>query len=276
MPKLGLIAGSGRFPLLLADAAQSQGWEIVLFAVKGEVKASDFEDKDYTAHWLRPEQIGRLIELLHEEKITDVVMAGKVHKQTLYGDIKPDERAIRMYLRLKNTADDTLLGVVANELESEGIKLHPSTFCIKELLASEGALTGSDPTSEQLRDIRFGWRIAKEIGRLDIGQTVVIKGAAVMAVEAIEGTNEAIRRGGELGGEGAVVVKVAKPQQDPRFDMPAVGMNTIEVMKEVSARVLAIEAGWTVLLDREEMLEAADRSGIVVVSYTNPPGGDQD
>jgi len=143
------------------------------------------------------------------------------------------------------------------------------------LLAPTGVLTKVGPTEEQCRDIRFGWHIAKSIGKLDIGQTVVIKGTAVMAVEAIEGTDEAILRGGKLGGQGAVVVKVAKPQQDTRFDMPAVGLRTIEAMVEVGARVLAIEAGWTVLLERDEMLALAEESGIIVAAYTEPPGEDR-
>ena len=273
MPKLGLIAGSGRFPVLLAEAAMSRGWEVVLFAVKDETDMTDYNGWIEKTYNIRMEQVGKFIESLLAENITDVVMAGKVHKRRLYGDLQPDERTIKMFMRLKDRADDTLLGELARELESEGITLHPTTFCAESLLAEEGTLTKNGPSSEQWKDIEFGWRIAKEIGGLDIGQAVVVKAGAVMAVEAIEGTDEAILRGGKYARKDAVVVKVAKPRQDNRLDMPAVGVNTIESMIKVNARVLAVEAGWTVVLDREKMLEMAEDAGIIVVACVDPGKG---
>jgi len=270
MPKLGIIAGSGRFPLLLANAARADGWEIVVFGVEDESLEPELLGSFKTVYRLRIEQVGRLIELLHEENIRDAVMAGKVIKRKILGDLKPDARTIRVLLKLKDHADDSLLGAVTRELESEGIHLHPSASFIKELLAPEGTLTGNAPTEKEWGDIRYGWRIAKEMGRVDVGQTVVVKDKAVIAVEAIEGTDEAIKRSGALAGAGVVVVKVAKPQQDTRFDMPTVGLNTIESMISVKARVLAIEAGWTVLLDRNDTIKKADAAGIVLVSCKDP------
>ena len=271
MPRVGILAGSGRFPLLLAGAAKASGWDVVVFAVEDEAYNPEFSKYSETIYRLKLGQIEKLIELLHKEKINKAVMAGKVPKIKLFSDAQPDKRAIEIILKVKDQADDTLLGAVARELESEGINLLPSTFFLTALLASEGTLTNAGPTEKQWIDIRYGWRIAKEIGRLDIGQTVVVKGASVMAVEAIEGTDEVIKRGGLLAKEGAVVVKVAKPQQDTRFDMPAVGVDTIESMKSVKAAVLAIEAGWTVLLDRDQTIAKANEAGIVMVACKNPP-----
>ena len=270
MPKLGVIAGSGRFPLLIANAAWADGWEIVIFGVEGEALEPELLNSFGTVYRLRIEQVGKLIELLQKENIRDAVMAGKVIKRKIMGELRPDTRTIQILLKVKDNADDSLLGAVTRELESEGIRLHPSAFFLKELLAPEGILSGNNPTEKQWRDIKYGWRIAKEMGRVDVGQTVVVKDRIVIAVEAIEGTDEAIKRGGALAGKDTVVVKVAKPQQDTRFDMPTVGLNTIESMVSAKARVLAIEAGWTVLLDRSDTLSKADATGIVVVSCRNP------
>lgn len=270
MPKLGLIAGQGKVPLLVAEEAARHGWEVIAFAIEGEAQEQEITKRVKGIHWLRPDQVGRLIELLHQEGIKDVVMAGKVQKKRLFHDLKPDARTIKMFLALPNKTDDTLLGAVSNELESEGIKVHPITFCLNGVMALAGMVVGSPPTPDQWRDIKFGWKIAKEIGRMDIGQTVVVKERAVMAVEAIEGTDEAIRRGGKIGGPGAVVVKVAKPQQDWRFDVPTVGLETILSMEEVKASVLAVEADWTIFLDRNEVLNGAKRAGITMVATKDP------
>lgn len=268
MPKLGLIAGQGKLPILVAREASAQGWEVIAMAIEGD--ANELELKPYAKriHWLRPEQVGKLIELLKMEGITDTVMAGKVPKKRLYGKLDIDARTLKIFMKIPNSADDTLLNAVAEELKSEGITLHPTTFCLNGVMAKEGIIVGPKPTEGQLKDVRIGWRVAKEIGRMDIGQTVVVKGGAVMAVEAIEGTDEAIRRGGALGGAGAVVVKVAKPQQDLRFDVPTVGLETIRSMKEVKASVLAIEANWTIFLEKEEVIEAAGDAQITIVAVS--------
>ncbi len=266
MTKLGLIAGSGQFPLQLAEAAIACGWELVVFAIRGEAQVSDYKPITDSVHLISVGKFGEFMELVKAEYIRDVVMAGKLQKKNLFNNFHPDERALKIASRLKNKADDTLLGAIAEEMASEGMTLHPSTFCIEKLLAPEGTLTASAPTEGQWKDIRYGWGIAKEIGRMDIGQTVVIKDCAVMAVESIEGTDEAIIRGGSLASGGATVVKVAKPNQDVRFDMPTTGLNTIESMITGGAKALAIEAGWTVLLDKEEVLARADAEGIAIVS----------
>lgn len=270
MRKLGLIAGDGKLPVLLAQEAPKHGWEVFAFAVEGEAKADILAPLVKKLQWVRADQLGALIEMLHEEDIKDVVMAGKVRKKRLYTELKPDARTLKIFLSLPDNTDDTLLGAVASELESEGITLHPTTLCLNGVMAEDGLIVGTPPTKEQWRDIRFGWKIAKEIGRMDIGQTVVVRNGAVMAVEAIEGTDEAIKRGGLLGGSGTVVVKVAKPQQDLRFDVPAVGMETINSMILAKASILAIEAGWTIFLERKEVLQAAKNAGITLVATRDP------
>jgi len=266
MTKLGLIAGSGRFPLKIAEAAIASDWELVVLAINGEAEISEYKTLTDAVYRITVGKLGDFFDIVRAENIRDVVMAGKLHKKILFKNFQPDERAVKVASRLKDKADDTLLGAIADELASEGVTLHPSTFCISELLAPEGTLTALAPTGEQWEDIRYGWRIAKEIGRMDIGQTVVLKDCAVTAVESIEGTDEAIMRGSALASGGATVVKVAKPNQDIRFDMPTVGLNTVESMIKSGAKALAIEAGWTVLLDKEEMLARADAEGITVVS----------
>lgn len=276
MKKLALIAGSGRFPVQIAAAAQKQGWEIVLFVVAGETNTADYDNLVSKSIVISVGQLDKLIENIHSENIVDVVMAGKVHKHDILNGSKPDARFLKQFLSLKDHADDTLLVALANEFSSEGITLHPTAFCLKELLAGEGTLTLKSPTPEQWKDIAYGWRIAKELGRLDIGQTVVVKSRSIMALEAIEGTDEAILRGGKLAGSGAVVVKVAKPQQDTRLDMPTVGIKTIKSMHEANADALAIEAGWTVLLDRGEVIAMAEEYGITIVSCVIPPEGKTD
>ena len=197
-------------------------------------------------------------------------MAGGIHKAGALTHFQPDERGLAFISRLPSLKDDVILRGVAQELEAEGITVVESTRFLSSLLAQEGVLTTSTPNEQQWADVRLGFTVAKEVGRWDIGQSVVVKRGTVLAVEGVEGTNAAVRRGGELGGAGAVVVKVSKPQQDLRFDVPAVGPDTIAVMREVGASVLALEAGKTLMLDKPELLLAADAQGISVVGL-NPP-----
>lgn len=217
-------------------------------------------------------RFGRIINILKKSSVTEAVMAGKVPKDILYKDKKslfPDLRAARFLLSLKDYSDMTILKTVSNELREEGITLLKTTTFTNNLLTTEGVLTKKHPRKNQWKDIEFGWKIAKEIGRLDIGQTVVVKEMAVMAVEAMEGTDEAILRGGSLAKEGAIIIKVSKPQQDMYLDVPTVGVETLHEMKKVKASVLALESGKSIIIDRENFIKEADRAGIVVVGVSN-------
>ena len=265
--KLGLICGSGELPLVVAQEARSKGhyvFAIGLEPVAERALASAVDE----IKWISVGKLGSVIDALKKAGIKEAVMAGKVPKSLLYKSrITPDLRAVKMLFSLKDRSDDAILLAVTKELEKDGITLLNTTDFSSRLLTSEGVLTKGAPSEEEWKDIAFGFRTAKEMGRLDIGQTVVVKNLAVMAVEAIEGTDEAIRRGGNLAGRGAVVVKVSKPQQDMRFDVPVVGIDTLRAMMEAQARVLAVEARKSILLNKEELLKKADKSKISVVGF---------
>ena len=260
---IGLIAGKGQFPLLFAQAAKNQGLQVIAVAHRGET------DPGLAAlvnrlHWVYVGQLGKIIRIFKNEGVNRAVLAGGISRGRLFREFRPDLRALSLIRRVGAGRDDRLLRAVADELEGEGIKISPSTLYLDELLASPGQLSRRAPTPEELRDIDFGYEIAKEIGRLDIGQCVVVRRGVVVALEAIEGTDETIRRGGRLSGPGAVVVKVSKPHQDLRFDVPAVGLETIRTMVEIKAAVLAVDAGKSLIFNRNEMISAADRAGIAV------------
>ena len=220
--------------------------------------------------WIKVGQLGKLIKIFKEQDVKDVLMAGGIKKTRLFDGAMPDMRGMALLARMIHKKDDSLLRAVAEELESEGITVRESTLYLDNLLAPSGVLTKRKPSKDEQKDIEFGWEMAKEIGKLDIGQTVVVKDQAVLAVEAIEGTDEAIRRGGKLCRQGAVVVKICKPQQDLRFDLPAIGMQTIRTMQEVKATCLAVEAGKTLLFDRDDVIAEAERAGISVVGVASP------
>lgn len=260
---IGLIAGRGQFPLLFAQAARGQGFRIVAVAHRGETDPA-LEELVHQFHWVYVGQLGKIIHAFKAAGVRRAVMAGGISRGRLFREFRPDLRALSVIRRAGAGKDDRLLRAVAAELEGEGITVVPSTLFLEELLAAPGQLGRRAPTPEELQDIDFGFRVAKEIGRLDIGQCVVVRRRVVVALEAVEGTDEAIRRGGRLAGPGVVVVKVSKPQQDLRFDVPAVGRETISVMQEVEAAVLAVEAGKTLIFDRAEMLKEADRAGIAL------------
>ncbi|SFM90882.1 UDP-2,3-diacylglucosamine diphosphatase LpxI domain-containing protein [Thermodesulforhabdus norvegica] len=266
--KIGLIAGSGQFPVLFARAAKKAGRSVVAVGFEGETDPA-LKDEVDVFYMLKLGQLGRLIECFHRHRVRRAAMAGAINKRRLYSKIKPDWRAVRFALKLKRKSDDFLLRAFADELESEGIKIEPSTEFLPELLAPEGILTRNRPSWRERKDIEFGWRVAKEYGKLDVGQCVVVKDQAVVALEGIDGTDATIRRGGMLCGNGAVVIKVSKPGQDLRFDVPAVGLQTIRVMKEVNARVLVIESGKTLMFDRDLMIEEAERAGICIISMNS-------
>ena len=216
--------------------------------------------------WMHLGQLKRLINFFKKHSVSEAVMMGAIRKTRMFSDVKPDMKAISLFTGMRHTHDDGILSAFAKTLEKEGIKIRASTFLLPDLLAQEGCWTKRKPTKPEKADIDLGWKYAKEIGRLDIGQCVVVGGGSVLAVEAIDGTDATIKRGGKLGKGTAVVVKVCKPNQDVRFDIPAVGVKTIRTMHEVNAKALAIEAGKAVVFDREEMIAIANKFGITIVA----------
>ena len=272
--RIGLIAGNGRFPIIFADNARKLGYHVSAVAHEGETEPELASHVD-RIHWIKIGQVGKLIKAFKEDRVHQAVMLGGIKKTHVFTTVRPDFRTLAMATRLALWKDDDILREFAKELEQEGIAICESTFGLEGILVEEGPLTTRTPTEKEWEDIRYGWDVAHDIGRLDIGQCVVIKDRVVVAVEAVEGTDGAIKRGGELAKEGAVVVKRSKPQQDLRFDLPAVGPRTIEVMASVKASVLAVEAGRTVLLDREIMLDKARsaRIAIVGIAKVEPSGG---
>jgi len=262
--KIGLIAGSGDFPLEFAKAAKQKGLGVVAVAHEGETLPELAQWTDAIV-WIKLGHLGKLIKFFKEQGVSDVLMAGGIKKTGMFGGL-PDLRGAALLAKMVAKHDDSLLRAVAEELESEGITVRESTLYLDNLLAPAGILSKRKPAKDEWNDIAFGWRMAKEIGRLDIGQTVVIKDKTVVAVEAIEGTDETIRRGGRLCREGAVVVKICKPQQDLRFDLPATGLQTIITMEEVKAGCLAIEAGKTIMIQKDALIARANKAGISIVA----------
>ncbi len=270
--KIGIIAGGGQFPLLFTEAAQKLGKYVVVVAHKGEtdkkvVKAAD------SARWVKLGQLGKVISFFKKEAVHEVVFLGPITKTQIFRDLLPDLKGLTLWNKIDKKQDDAILRAIANALAEEGILVIESTIYLQHLLFPAGVLTKTKPNKSQIKDIEFGWRNARAIGELDIGQCVVVRDRAVVAVEAIEGTDAAILRGGELAREKAVVVKVRKPGQDFRFDLPATGVTTLETLKKVKGAVLAVEAGQSILFDREKMIDQANKSGIVVVGVTELSDG---
>jgi UDP-2,3-diacylglucosamine hydrolase len=269
---LGIIAGSGALPLLVAGEARTRGHRILALAFSG-FTARTVETLAHETVWIKLGQIDKAISHLNDRRISRVVMAGKIEKINLLRpwNLGLDRRALRIIRSLSDWRDDTILAAIAAELANDGIVVDEITNWAQGLMAARGVLTKGSPTEQQWKDIEFGRSMAQGIGALDIGQTVVVKNAAVIVVEAIEGTDRAIKRAGELGVSDAVVVKMAKPSQDMRFDVPGVGPSTIESMKEAKAAVLAVETGKTMITDCPAMIRAADKLKIAVVGI--PPDG---
>jgi hypothetical protein len=261
---IGLIAGNGRFPLLFAEAAREQGVAIVAVAHRGETP-EEIAGLVPEVTWVRVGELGRIIKVFKRAGVRRAVMAGGIQKPRQLTGFRPDMRGAAFLARTRSLKDDVLLRGVADELERDGITVVSSTLFLGALVPAAGVLTRRSPSAREWEDVRFGFRVAKDIGRWDIGQSVVVKQGAVLAVEGIEGTDAAIRRGGGIGRGDVVVVKVSKPNQDLRFDVPAVGGTTIEVMREVDGRVLALEAGRTIVIDRDEVVAAANAAGIALV-----------
>jgi len=267
--RIGLIAGSGQFPILFCERARQQGFAIYAVAFKDEA------DPSLAAHvekmiWLHVGQLGRLLKFFKTHQIDATVMMGAIRKTRLFKNLKPDIKALSLIAGMRHTHDDGILRVFADYLEKNGIQVRASTFLLPELLAEPGCWTRRKPSRSEKADIQMGWRLAKEIGRLDIGQCVVVGGGSVLAVEAVDGTDATIRRGGELGHGNAVVIKVSKPIQDERFDVPAVGVQTVETMHESNARLLVVEAGKALVFDKQAMISAADAAGISIVAMEDP------
>ena len=266
--KLGLIAGMGDLPKAIASEARAQGYSVVGIGLEpvADPSLGKYVDEFRSVN---VGKLGLMIETLKRHDIHDAVMAGKVSKALLYKSrITPDLRAMKLLFSLKDRSDDSIMLALTQELQHEGIHLLDITPFAERILAPDGVWTKNGPSREEWKDISFGWRMAKEIGRLDIGQTVVVKGQAVMAVEAIEGTDEAITRGSHLAGKDAVVVKVSKPDQDMRFDVPTVGMKTLHTMIGAKARVLCIESRKCIILEKDRMIAEADGAGISLLGYS--------
>jgi hypothetical protein len=280
--KLGLIAGNGRFPFLLLDAARAQGLTVVVAAIREETDAEINDraasDEGITVHWLSLGELSRLIDTFRKEGITQAVMAGQVKHKQIFSSIRPDWRLAKLLLNLRNRSTDMLLGAVAKVLGDEGIELISSTAFLEPLLAEEGVLTKRAPDEQERKNIEYGLSVAHAVAGFDIGQTVVVAAQACVAVEAMEGTDAAIERAGRLMGSledeastlerRLTVVKVAKPQQDMRFDVPVIGMATIETMIRAGASCLSVEAGRTLLFDRAALLKHAAEAGIAIVAAT--------
>ncbi len=270
---IGIIAGGGQFPLLFADAAKKNGRKVVAIGHRGE-SLQELETVADITCWVKLGQLGKIIKFFRSENVSEIVFAGTITKTRIFRDILPDLKGITLWNKIDIRQDDAILRAVADALEKEGIRVLASTCYLEHLLFPRGILTRKKPSAVQLEDIRYGWKIAKEIGRLDIGQCVVVREKSILAVEAIEGTDAAIKRGGELAGSGAVIVKLKKPNQDFRFDLPATGVKTIETIAGVNGSVLAVEAGQSLLFDRNKMVQAADKAGIVVVGLSEDEQGD--
>lgn len=271
MEKIGLIAGNGRFPILFAQGARENNVKVVAVGIEGETSP---EIKNYveSLHWIKLAQLGKLIKCLKQEGVTKAVMAGGLTKSKMYSRFpflkyRPDWRGISLFYRhVKDRNDHTLLSAVADELAKDGIDLQSSILYVPQLLAQKGCLTSREPTEGERKDIDYGWSIAKEIAKLGIGQSIVVKDQVVVAVEAIEGTDEALRRGGRLARGGVVAIKVSKEDLDLRFDIPTIGPETVKTLKDAGVACLAIEAGRTLVLDKDVVRHDADRVGVCIVA----------
>ena len=262
---IGIIAGTGQFPLLFARAAKAKGYRVAAVAHKGET-FPELEQEVDEITWVQVGQLGKIIKALRRAGVEKAVMCGGVEKTRMFVDVRPDIKALSLLGRIRHLADDGILRTFCQVLEEEGVSILPSHEFVPELLATEGVYTRRGPSKDESADIEVGWSLAADLGRLDIGQCVVVKGRVVVAVEAIEGTDACIKRGGELAGKGAVVIKRCKPIQDQRFDLPAVGEQTMKVMAQAGAGCLVIEAGRTLVFDREKMVSLADEHGICLLA----------
>jgi DUF1009 family protein len=263
----GLIAGNGQFPFLVLQAAREQGIEMAVIAIREEA-SPELEKVAARLHWVSLGELSRTLELLHQEGVTRAVMAGQVKHNKIFSSIRPDWKLAKLLLSLPLKNTDSLIGAVARVLESEGVQLVDSTSFLKPLVPAPGVLTRRAPDAREAEDIAYGREIARQIAGLDLGQTVVIRDRACVAVEAMEGTDETIERAARIvEGGSLVVVKVSKPRQDMRFDVPVVGLKTVEVMQRCGVTALGMDAGRTLLFDRARVINAADTAGIAIEAF---------
>jgi UDP-2,3-diacylglucosamine hydrolase len=263
----GLIAGNGRFPFLVLEGARSQGIEMAVIAIKEEA-APELEAHAKRLHWVSLGELSKTIDLLHKEGVTQAVMAGQVKHTKIFSAIRPDWKLAKLLFALPRKNTDALIGAVAKVLEDEGIRLVDSTLFLKPLLPEAGVLTRRAPSESEAADMEYGLGVARQIAGMDIGQTVVISDKACVAVEAMEGTDETIARAARLAaGKQLVVVKVSKPNQDMRFDVPVVGLPTIQQMRACGATALAVDAGRTFFFDRGKLIELANQAGIAIQAF---------
>jgi DUF1009 family protein len=266
MQKLGLIAGNRRFPLILAEAAKKKDYYLVAVAIKGD---TDFRLRNYVdkIYWVNLNEFSRLFEIFKDEDITQIVMAGQISPSRLFSrEVETASQIKDLLISIKDKRPDSIFGAIAEKLESAGFKILDSTLFMEEFLPKKGTLTQKNPDFNAWEDIYFGFDLAKAVAQLDIGQTVAVKNKAIVAVEAFEGTDSLIRRAGKIGRAGIVVVKVSKPRQDRRFDIPVVGLNTIKNLIRAHARSLAIEADKTLFIDKAPSIRLADKHGISIVA----------
>jgi DUF1009 family protein len=270
--KIGLIAGGGQFPLLFANSVKKQGYTVVAIAHEGET-LPELENTVDSLYWVKLGQLGKIIKYFHNEDIAETVLLGSISKTNIFRDVRPDIKGLSLWNKISSRQDDSILRAVAAELGKNNIQVVASTLYLDNLLFPKGLVAGKKLKPKYMEDVSFGWQIARAIGELDIGQCVVVRNRSVLAVEAIDGTDATIRRGGQLAREEAVIVKVKKPNQDPRFDLPAIGVTTIESMVSVKARVLAVEANQSLLFDHDKVVDAANQAGIIIVGLEEQVDG---
>jgi len=271
--KLGIIAGNGRFPFLVLEAARSQGHDVTIIAINEETfpELNEAAKRHQAAiHWISLGHLGKCINLLKDAGATTAVMAGQVKHTKIFAGIVPDRMFLGVLMSLTTKSTDGLIGAVARVMRDQGIELTDSTSLLTPLLAKPGVLTKRGPTDDEQRDFEFGYQIADVVAGLDVGQTIAVKHQAVVAVEAMEGTDEVIGRAGHLAGPGVRIIKVAKPKQDMRFDVPVVGFATIQAMRVAGASALSIDAGKTLVLDGDAVFASANEAGIAIVGRALP------
>ncbi len=262
---LGIIAGNGVYPRLTADAARKAGVKKTVAAAFTDETDPAFEQHVDVVEWMRVGQLGRLLKFFRDQDIHHAIMAGQIAPKNLF-DLRPDVKALMLLGKLKQRNAESIFAAIADELAKIDVELLPATTFLEDSLARSRLIAGPKLSRREEQDIDLGWNVAREIARLDIGQTVIIKNGTIVAVEALEGTNQAIRRGGALAREGAVMVKVAKPNQDMRFDVPVIGVETIRVVAEAHLRVIAVESGKTLLLERDAIVDLSNRADISIVA----------
>jgi len=262
---LGIIAGNGVYPRLLADSARKVGVKKIVAAAFTDETDSTLVQHVDLIEWIRVGQLSRLLKFFREQKIPHAIMAGQIAPKNLF-DLHPDWKALLVLAKLKQRNAESIFAAIGDELAKVGVDLLPATTFLEEFLAPPGLIAGPKLTRREEEDVDLGWKIAKEIARLDVGQTVIVKNGTIVAVEALEGTNETIKRGGNLARKGAVAIKVAKPYQDMRFDVPVIGVETIRIAADAKLRAIAIEAGKTLLLEKDTIIDLANCSKLSIVA----------